>query len=122
MMMVSPIFPIMGGEPSAGAAARSNARAEAAICRAFSRVEAGIDPRAKAPHVFGRPCPVARHRAVGKPLVDPFGVGTYVVVGRQIEVGGHRPHVAVVEQRSDAPRKSNVLFHLSSSFRRMHEL
>jgi hypothetical protein len=59
------------------------------------------------------PRSVARHRAIGEPLVDRLGVIAHFVVGRQVERPGHLLDVAIPKQRPDVGReRRRLLIHL----------
>src|SRR4051794_41177192 len=77
-----------------------------------SRRRAVVDPGLEALDVLGWPGLVARHAALGDPLVDVLGVLPYCLVGREIEGERHRFDVGVAEERADvAPEGDRVLCH-----------
>src|SRR5919201_3225709 len=65
------------------------------------RLAAGVDPRPEALHLLVVPGSVARHRALGDPLIDPRGVLLHVLVGGEIERPGHLLDVLGAKERSD---------------------
>src|SRR4051794_8361704 len=77
-----------------------------------SRRGAVVDPGLEALDVLGWPGLVARHAALGDPLVDGLLMLAHLVVGGEVEGERHRLDVGVAEEGADVPREHrSVLWH-----------